>query len=121
MFQRRPPIVYGDGNQQRCFSYVDDCLQCLVQMGWAPFVNGEVINIGPDEEPITINELAVKCANITRFNGDPIMMPGRPQEVKVALCSSAKVRRLLGYETKTTLDQGLRKMADYIAHRRTRP
>ena len=121
MLQGRRPVIYGDGKQQRCFSYIDDCLQCLVQMGWAPFVEGEVINIGPDEEPVTINYLCDRAANITGFNGEPIYMPGRPQEVKVALCSSTKARRLLGYETKTTLDAGLQKMVDYIKQRGPRP
>lgn len=121
MLQGRPPVIYGDGKQQRCFSYIDDCLFCLVQMAYDPFVPGHVINIGPDEEPVTINYLAELCANITGFNGDPIYMPGRPQEVKVALCSSKKVKRMLGYETKTSLEQGLRNMADAIQQRGTRP
>lgn len=121
MLQGRQPVIYGDGEQQRCFSYIDDCLQCLVQMGWAPLVAGEVINIGPDEEPISINNLFQRIANITGFNGEPIRMPGRPQEVKIALCSSAKARRLLGYETKTPLQEGLLYMRDAMIKRGTRP
>lgn len=121
MLQGRPPVIYGDGEQQRCFSYVDDCLQCLVQMGWSHSVKGEVINIGPDEEPITINKLADKCAKITGYSGSYIRMPGRPQEVKVALCSSYKARRLLDYHTTTSLDTGLKMMAHAIKQRGTRP
>lgn len=120
MLQGKPPVIYGDGTQERCFSYVDDCLHSLVQMGWAPFVVGEVINIGPDEEPITINTLAKKCALITDYKGGFINMPGRPKEVKHAICSSGKARRLLGYETKTTLNEGLKRMVDYIKARGTR-
>ncbi len=41
-------------------------------------------------------------------------MPDRPQEVKIALCSSAKARRLLGYEAKTSLDEGLDEVVGWI-------
>jgi UDP-glucose 4-epimerase len=119
--QNRPVVIYGDGQQQRCFSYINDCIQCLEKMAFDPGVVGHVINIGPDEEPVAISHLAGLIANLTRFNGPPIFMPGRPQEVKVALCSSDKVRRLLGYETKTTLENGLRTMMEYIQDRGTKP
>lgn len=119
--QGRPMVIYGDGQQQRCFSYVEDCLQCLVQMGWAPSVVGEVINIGPDENPVTIKQLSEIVANETGFNGPPVFLPGRPQEVKVALCSSSKARRLLGYHTQWPLERGIAEMADYIRKRGPRP
>ena len=32
MIQGKAPIIYGDGNQTRCFSYIDDCLSCLIPM-----------------------------------------------------------------------------------------
>jgi UDP-glucose 4-epimerase len=118
MLQGKQPIIYGDGKQQRCFSFIDDCLSCLVKMGFDKNVTGEVINIGPDEHPITINQLAQEIAAVTNFvHLDPIYMPGRPQEVKIALCSSKKARRLLGYKTKTGLHKGLKKMADAMVAR----
>jgi UDP-glucose 4-epimerase len=44
-------------------------------------------------------------------------MPGRPKEVKIALCSSDKARKILGYQTSTTLEQGLRELVEYITIR----
>lgn len=114
MLQGRSPIIYGDGTQKRCFSYVDDCLSCLTRMAFDPHIKGEVINIGPDEQPVTINELYNLIAGIVGFKGEPTFMPGRPQEVKVALCSSTKARHMLGYETKTTLHDGLHAMRDWM-------
>jgi UDP-glucose 4-epimerase len=108
--QGRSPIIYGDGEQRRCFSYVTDCLQCLVKMAFEPLAVGRVINIGPDEGSVAINELFQKIANITGFNGPPKYMPDRPQEVKVATCSSNLARDLLDYKTQVTLDAGLRLM-----------
>ena len=54
-------------------------------MAFRENVVGQIINIGPDEETITINELAERIANQLQFNLDPIFMTGRPQEVEHAL------------------------------------
>lgn len=122
VLQGKPPIIYGDGTQKRCFSYIDDVLSCLKTMAFSKKVVGQIINIGPDEESVTINELAdliLGMMNATHHT--PIYMPGRPQEVKTALCSSDKARELLGYETKTTLGDGLDQMIDFIYQRGPKP
>ena len=60
MLQGNPfPIIYGDGNQQRCFSYIDDCLQCMIPMLDQKNLNKENINIGPDEEFVTIKVVEI--------------------------------------------------------------
>ena len=114
MLQNRQPIIYGDGKQKRCFSYVDDDLFCLKEMATSKKVLGQTINIGPDEEFITINELAEKIANQLQVNLNPRYMRGRPQEVLEATCSADKARKLLNYKTKTSLDDGISKMIEYI-------
>ena len=78
---------------------------------------GHVINVGPDEEVITINELASKICEITNFNGQPKFLPARPQEVKHAVCSSDKARKILDYGTKVSLEDGLESMVHYIKQR----
>ena len=121
MLQGRAPVIYGDGKQERCFSYIDDCIYCLKGMAFQNNVAQQIVNIGPDEEPITINTLYALCANVTGFNAEPIYMPARPQEVKVALCQSNKARELLDYSTKTPLLTGLLYMRDAIVKRGPRP
>ena len=120
MLQRRQPIIYGHGKQQRCFSFIDDCLYCLKEMAFRDNVIGQTINIGPDEEIVTIIDLATRIANQLRFNLDPVFLPGRPQEVEHAICSSDKARKLLDYKTTIDLDTGLSRMIDYIKKRGTR-
>lgn len=120
MLQGRQPIVYGNGKQRRCFSFVEDCLYCLKEMAFRDSVVGEVINIGPDEETITIIELAERIANQIQFNLDPIFMPGRPQEVEHATCSSDKARKFLQYKTTVDLDTGLARMIEAIRKKGTR-
>lgn len=121
MLQGRSPVIYGDGTQKRCFSYITDCLSCLVSMAWSQSVIGQVINIGPDENPITINELYEIIKVITGYSGHPTYMPDRPQEVKVAICSSNMARILLGYKTETDLCDGLVLMYGAMKTRGPRP
>lgn len=108
-----PPIIYGDGSQKRCFSPVSDCLSSIIKAVHGA-ADGEVVNIGPDTGEITIKDLAYKIINLTGYDGHPIYMDGRPNEVKEAYCSSDKARRLLGYEPNQSIDDCLKEMVDYI-------
>ena len=117
MLQNKAPIIYGDGEQKRCFSYIEDCLSCLVPMLDQENLNKQIINIGPDEEFVTINKIAEICSNITRTNLSPIYKPDRPKEVKHATCSADKARKLLNYKTSTSLQEGIQKTFEYIKKR----
>ena len=117
MLQGKQPIIYGDGSQQRCFSFIEDVIAPIMTACKSDEAVGQVINIGPDESPITILNLAERLADIIGFELQPIFMPGRPQEVRVALCSSDKARKLLGYKTTVTLDQGLQDLVDWVRPR----
>lgn len=121
MLQGKQPIIYGDGQQMRCFSFMQDVINPLLKACDTDVVDGQVTNIGPDEEFVTIEELAQKIAKILGFDLDPIYMPGRPQEVKHANCSADKARRLLGYKTSTTLEEGLTELAEWIKTKGARP
>lgn len=121
MLQKRQPIIYGDGNQKRCFSFIQDCIYCLEKLAFQDNILGETINIGPDEEFITINQLAKTIAELLDFDLKPIYLGSRPQEVLLANCSADKARKLLGYKTEYTLREGLQKMIDYIKKKRTKP
>ena len=121
MLQGKAPIIYGDGEQKRCFSYIDDCLSCLLPMLDQVNLNKQIINIGPDEEFTSINKIAEICSNITRTNLAPIYKPGRPREVKHATCSADKARKFLDYKTTTTLDEGIKKTYEYIKNRGSLP
>ena len=121
MLQGKAPIIYGDGKQKRCFSYIDDCLSCMIPMLDQKNLNKQIINIGPDEEFVTINKVAEICSNLTGINLKPIYKKDRPREVKHALCSSDKARKFLNYKTNTGLDEGIKKTFEYIKKRGVRP
>ena len=94
----------------------------MVKMGFQPNVVGEAINVGPDEEFISVNELARRIAKLMNFQPlKPVYVEDRPMEVKFASCSAEKSRKLLGYKTTHTLDEGLEEMVKWIKDRGSRP
>jgi UDP-glucose 4-epimerase len=114
MLQKKRPIIYGDGNQKRTFSDVDDCIYCLDKLLTDPQIISQVVNIGPDEECISINELYRLLSNKLKFNLEPKYLEDRPNEVKEATCSADKARKILGYKTSVSLDESLEKIINYI-------
>ena len=121
MLQGRQPVIYGDGEQKRCFSFIADDVGVLTQFALDPSINGEIFNIGPDEEFVSINELAHEIALQLDFPLQPKYMQDRPQEVKLANCSAEKIRRKFGYKTQYTLRQGIAEMIKYIKERGVKP
>lgn len=121
MLQGRQPYIYGDGEQKRCFSFVSDVVDPLLRMATENGCNGEVINIGPDDEFVTINELAATIARLLDFELQPHRLAPRPCEVVLANCSADKARQLLGYEPRVSLEEGLSVMIDWIKKRGVRP
>lgn len=122
MLQNNPPIIYGDGRQTRCFSFIGDCLFSLLKMMDCP--SGEIYNIGGDEEDsvvISVNELALIIASLLGFGKEFIYLPARPMEVKHAYCSSEKIRRVFGYRTNAFLEHELLQMIKYIKERGIKP
>jgi UDP-glucose 4-epimerase len=118
--QGKPSIIYGDGLQTRCFSHVTDCIDCLEKMALDANLVSETINIGPDEGTITVKDMATMVAKECGMNEPAIHMPDRPREVKHASCSAEKARKLLNYETKTTLEESVRQTVEYVRNRGTK-
>jgi len=115
--QNQPAIIYGDGSQKRCFSYISDTLQVFDKLCFDKSAISEIFNIGPDEDYISVKELANICANIAKFNGDHLFVKKRPKEVKYATCSSDKIRKFYNYSTNVSLYDGINKTKDYIKKR----
>ncbi len=115
MLQKKRPIIYGDGNQKRTFSDIDDCVYCLDKLLTDPKIISQVVNIGPDEEYISINDLFVLLSNKLKFNLEPKYVEERPNEVKHATCSADKARKILAYNTSISLDKSLDKIINYIS------
>lgn len=122
MMQGKPVYIYGDGKQQRCFSFVEDIVDPMVRMMTVPEAKGQIFNIGPDWDTTTINDLADMVAKVVGYKGDPaVHLPDRIREVKVVHLSADKARKILGYEAKTSLKDALEKMYTWMKERGTKP
>lgn len=121
VLQGKPPIIYGDGSQMRCFSFINDCIYCLEKLALDSSIKNDTFNIGPDEEFVTIKHLAELIMTELNFKGNPIFMPARPKEIKYATCDATKARKLLGYSTSTSLVEGVRDTINYISDRGAKP
>lgn len=121
ILQGNAPIVYGDGSQKRCFSDIKDCVFCLEKLALDPEIKNDIFNIGPDEEFVTIKELAELIITELKFQGEPIYVPSRPKEIHFASCDATKARQMLNYRTSTQLIDSVRSTIDYIQSRGAKP
>lgn len=111
ILNNQPYTIYGDGQQQRCFSYIDDVIDALYRCGFDN-VSGKIFNIGSDNS-YTINELSQAVMKVTGFDKKPIHLADRPQEVKIAISDHTLAKKHLGYSDKTSLQEGIKKTWEY--------
>ena len=115
MLRDKPPVIFGDGEQKRSFSPVQDAALLLEECLFSERAAGEVINIGPDHENlISLNELAAMLNQIMGKSLDPAHAPARCGEVRLASCSAEKSRRLFGRRPLKPLREALEELAAYI-------
>jgi UDP-glucose 4-epimerase len=114
--QKKPIIVYGDGEQKRSFSNVYDCIKAVYHMMISDRTDltGQVYNIGPDHNEMSIKDLAYKVGHHCSVYPNLQHFPDRPAEVKNAFCSSQKVRDEWNYNATITVDQTIKEMVDWI-------
>lgn len=110
--------VYGDGEQKRAFSYIDDFTPYILKAGFDDVANGEIFNVGPVEE-YTINQVAQVVLKVFFPDGNvpdhlrPKNLPPRPLEVPDAWCTMDKAEKLLGYKTTVSFEEGVKKMVEW--------
>ena len=109
-----PIYIYGDGEQMRAFSYIEDSTPSFIRC-LDDGIKNEIINIG-GMEPITINTLAdlvCEAMDVSPATYPRTYLPPRPLEVKAAWSSWQKSVDMLGYEEKTGYKEGIRRMAEW--------
>lgn len=109
------PVVYGDGEQTRDFTYVSNVVEANLKAATQPAAAGEVFNIGCGGRT-SLNELIAKLEGIIGSGLTPQYEAPRKGDVRDSLADIAKARRLLGYSPGTSLEDGLRKVVDHYRH-----
>ena len=106
-----PMSIFGDGEQKRAFSFIDDCLEPLWKSSQQENCSKEIINLGGTRH-YTINEANETLKEVIK-DGQTVYKEQR-HEVKVAVPTWQKSVDLLGYEDKTTLYNGLSQMWEWV-------
>jgi UDP-glucose 4-epimerase len=104
MLAGRPCTIYGDGTQTRDFAFVDDVVSAFVAA--RDKGSGELVNVGSGSE-ISVNELYAKLAQLTGSRFEPVYGAARPGELQRIVVDPSKAGRELGWEPRTSLDEGL--------------
>ena len=99
--KNQPYYIYGDGEQRRCFSYIDDVVEALYKCGFED-VSGMTFNVGSDKD-YSVNELS------KAIGGEAVHIEERTQEVKIAISDHTQSKKFLGYEDRTSLKDGIKK------------
>lgn len=118
ILNNKPMLIYGDGEQTRAFSYIEDCLPAFWNAAVFPEASKEIINVG-GVKGYSINEAAKLLCDITGYNN--VEHKEARHEVKHAVPNPRKSIELLGYEQKTSLEEGLRKMWEWAKEQPNRP
>ncbi len=106
--QGRPYTIYGDGEQTRDLTFVENVVTATVTASTAPEVVGEVMNIACGRQT-SINDLAAMIDQIVGREGPRHYAPPRPGDVRHSLADISRARQLLGYHPAVDLLEGLRR------------
>mmetsp|Transcript_9771 Transcript_9771/g.25640 ORF Transcript_9771/g.25640 Transcript_9771/m.25640 type:complete len:436 (-) Transcript_9771:123-1430(-) len=109
VYHKRPMTIFGDGQQERAFSYIDDVAPIIARGPLVPEARNEIFNIGADK-PYTVETLARKIAEAMGVGKDyPIDKQPARLEVFSAVASHEKVRRYFKPPPTTDLHEGMRR------------
>jgi len=106
--QHKPPIIEGDGNQVRSFTFVDDVILANI-LAFQSDINHKFFNIAT-ENMTTINELAEIMIQMSGLDLKPIYDKPRKGDIKKSYADISRAKKLLGWYPKTNLEEGLKKI-----------
>jgi UDP-glucose 4-epimerase len=115
VLRREPPIIYGDGEQTRDFIHISDVIDAIMKAMSIERARG-VFNIGSGKA-VTINQLAkLILKTLNREDLKPVYAPPRPGDIKHSIADITKSRKILGFEPKISLEEGIKTLINVIAN-----
>jgi UDP-glucose 4-epimerase len=109
-----PILIFGDGTQERDFTFVTDTARALVEITSSRAFTGETVNIGSGRA-ITILELAREIISLTPDSNRGIVHTDpRPGDVKRLLCNPGLLKKKLGFKPEVSLDEGLSRVIEWF-------
>ena len=107
------PVIYGDGEQSRDFTYIDNVVAANLSAAEAKEASGKVINVA-NGASITLNQLLAELKDLTGNNDvKPLYRDARVGDVRHSLADISLARKILGYQSKVDLREGLKRTIDW--------
>ena len=109
------PVIHGDGEQARDFTYIDDVVDAnLLAARAGEEAHGLPFNIGGGEEPTSVNEVLRIVAELTGASPDPVFEPTREGDVRRTEADVSLARELLGYRPAVGMQLGLERTVEHF-------
>lgn len=117
MLKGKAPTIYGDGEQSRDFTYIDNAVEAnLLACSSDQVGQGEVINVACGER-YTLNELVQMLNEILGSTIEPVYTGARSGDVRHSLADITRAKELLGYTVKVEFKEGLRRTVEWFKGR----
>jgi UDP-glucose 4-epimerase len=114
MLAGEAPTIYGDGQQSRDFTYIDDVVNANLLAASAPAerVAGQMMNAATGAR-YTLRETFDILKDLTGFKGDPVFAEARAGDIRHSHADISRIKELLGYEPKVSFREALRRTVEW--------
>ncbi len=114
MLQGQQPVIFGDGQTCRDFTFVDNVVSANLLACQAPAekVSGQVFNVATGKS-FSLNQLCSLLQELTGYSGAPSYAPARSGDIKDSLADSGRARQAMGYETLVDFKEGMRRTVEW--------
>jgi len=112
ILRNEPPTIFGDGNQTRDFTFVDDTVSGIIASAEAKDTAGEAFNLGKGER-YSVNDLISLLIKATGSSVKPIFTKKMKGDVSHTWADVTKAKKVLGYNPQTSIEEGLQKFVKW--------
>jgi nucleoside-diphosphate-sugar epimerase len=112
LLQNRAPLIHGDGEQTRDFTYVANVVDGVLRACDAPAASGQIINVATGDR-ISLNRLFETMRKLIGVEVQPVYGPLRPGDVRDSQADIRRAKEILGYEPFVSFEEGLRRTVDW--------
>jgi UDP-glucose 4-epimerase len=114
VLQGQKPVIYGDGEQSRDFTFVANTVEANIRSCYAEKVGGEFFNVACGER-FTLLDLLHSIGKILGKPAEAKHEPGRPGDVRHSLADISKIKNAMGYEPRVTFHEGLERTVAFFS------
>ena len=111
-------VIHGDGSQIRAWCYVDDVVDALLAILEHDEAVGQVFNVGNPRSVVTVYDLASRIRRLAGSDSEIVFRPLHYTDVEMRIPNVDKARKLLGWEPRVDLDEGLARTIGWYRERR---